>query len=175
MLVSAGGVALTVLCLIAVLATRPAALNTIEASPLVGKPAPAIVAPSLSGATVSLAAYRGRYVVVNFFASWCPPCQQETPQLLEFVVQHPGARSPTVLGVVFSDSASNAEGFARSNGVKWPIVTDPGGQVALAYGVSDPPASFLVAPDGRVVAEIVGGVTSQGLDQLLAEAQAEDP
>ena len=86
-----------------------------------------------------------------------------------------GFLSACLLGVVFADSGSNAEGFARSNGVNWPIVTDAGGQVALAYGVSDPPASFLVAPDGRVVAEVVGGVTAQGLDQLIAEARTEDP
>jgi cytochrome c biogenesis protein CcmG/thiol:disulfide interchange protein DsbE len=171
-LFSAAGVALAALCLVAVLATRPAAQDTLEASPLLGKPAPEIVAPSLSGARISLASYRGRFVVVNFFASWCPPCQQETPQLLEFVGQQ-SQEHAAVLGVVFADSTSNVERFARSNGVTWPVVTDPGGQVALAYGVFDPPASFLVAPDGRVVAEVVGGVTAQGLDQLLAEARAE--
>jgi cytochrome c biogenesis protein CcmG, thiol:disulfide interchange protein DsbE len=172
---SAGGVGVAAICLVAVLATRPAGENTVEASPLVGKPAPAIEAPALRGGQVSLATFRGRFVVVNFFASWCPPCQQEEPQLLAFAEEHRGRDAPAVLGVVFDDSAGNAAAFARSNGVSWPIVTDPGGRVALAYGVADPPDSFLVAPDGRIVADVVGGVTTDGLDRLIGEAQAVDP
>ena len=80
-----------------------------------------------------------------------------------------------MIGVVFSDSAGNAAAFARSNGVGWPVVTDPGGRIALAYGVADPPDSFLVAPDGRIVADVVGGVTTDGLDRLIGQAQAVDP
>jgi cytochrome c biogenesis protein CcmG/thiol:disulfide interchange protein DsbE len=171
---SATAVAGVTICLVAVLATRSAGENTTAASPLLGKPAPAIDSTSLGGAKVSLASYRGRYVVLNFFASWCQPCQLEEPQLVEFVAQHQGASAPAVLGVVFSDSAGNAAAFARSNGVTWPLVTDPAGLVALAYGVANPPDSFLVAPDGRVVAHVVGGVTASGLDQLIAESEEQD-
>jgi cytochrome c biogenesis protein CcmG/thiol:disulfide interchange protein DsbE len=162
-------------CLVAVLATRSAGENITAASPLLGKPAPAIDSTSLGGAKVTLASFRGRFVVINFFASWCQPCQVEEPQLVEFVAQHRGATSPAVLGVVFSDSATNAAAFARSNGVTWPLVTDPGGRIALSYGVTDPPDSYIVAPDGRVVVHLLGGVTASGLDQLIAQAQAEDP
>lgn len=172
---SAAAVAVAAICLVAVLATRPSGEDTVAASPLVGKPAPAIDAPRLGGGTVSLAGYRGRFVVVNFFASWCPPCQQEEPQLVEFAAAHRGKDAPAVIGVVFSDSAGNAASFARSNGVGWPIVTDAGGRIALAYGVADPPDSFLVGPDGRIVADVVGGVTADGLDRLIGEAQAVDP
>jgi cytochrome c biogenesis protein CcmG/thiol:disulfide interchange protein DsbE len=171
----AGGIALASICLVAVLATRPVAQDTVADSPLVGKPAPAIDAPGLSGGKVSLTSFRGRYVLVNFFASWCPPCQVEEPQLVEFAGQHRGVHGATVLGVVFSDSATNAAAFVRSNGVTWPVVTDPGGRVAITYGVTDPPESFLIAPDGRVVAAIDGGVTADGLDRILAEAEAEQP
>jgi cytochrome c biogenesis protein CcmG, thiol:disulfide interchange protein DsbE len=167
-------VAAVTVCLIAVLATRSAGENTTAASPLLGKPAPAIDSTSLGGAPVTLASFRGRYVVVNFFASWCQPCQVEEPQLVEFAAEHRGAAA-AVLGVVFSDSTANAAAFARSNAVTWPVVTDPGGRIALAYGVADPPDSFVVAPDGRVVADVVGGVTASGLEQLIDQFQAEDP
>ncbi len=165
--------AVVAVSLVAVLASRPAATDTVAASPLLGKTAPAISAVTLSGQRVTLSSLRGRFVVVNFFASWCPPCQVEEPQLVTFAAEHRGAAVATVLGVVFSDSASNAAAFVRSNGVRWPVVTDPGGMIALAYGVADPPASFLVAPDGRVAAEVVGGVTAAGLDQLVSEAKSE--
>jgi cytochrome c biogenesis protein CcmG/thiol:disulfide interchange protein DsbE len=177
---ASAAVALAAVCLVAVLATRPAGEDTVAASPLVGKPAPAIDARSIDtgaigGGRVSLAAYRGRFVVVNFFASWCPPCQAEEPQLVEFAAAHRGAGAPAVIGVVFSDSAANAAAFARANGVRWPIVADPGGRIALAFGVADPPDSFLVGPDGRIVADVVGGVTASGLDRLIGEAQVVDP
>jgi cytochrome c biogenesis protein CcmG/thiol:disulfide interchange protein DsbE len=169
---SALGVGVLAVCLVAVLATRPAGENTLVASPLVGRQAPQVAGTALGGTKVSLAALRGRFVLVNFFASWCPPCQEEAPQLAEFAAAQRGPTGAAVVGVVFSDSAGNAAGFARDYGVTWPIVTDPGGRIALAYGVPDPPESFLVAPDGRVAAAIVGGVTAAGLQQLIDESEA---
>jgi cytochrome c biogenesis protein CcmG/thiol:disulfide interchange protein DsbE len=164
--------ALVAVALIVLLATRPNASDVLADSPLLGKPAPAVSGTALTGGHVNLAQYRGRYVVINFFASWCPACQVEEPQLLEFVDQHARAHDAAVIGVVFSDTAGNALSFARSNGVTWRIVPDPAGKIALEYGVTNPPESFLIGPDGRVLAEIVGGVTNTGLDDLLRNAGA---
>jgi cytochrome c biogenesis protein CcmG/thiol:disulfide interchange protein DsbE len=173
-LFGAGGVAVLAVVLVVVLATRPPAVDTQANSPLVGRAAPPIAGASLDGGgPVDLAAWRGRFVVVNFFASWCPPCRTEAPELVQFTYEHKAAADASVLGVVFEDTASAGAAFARSTGATWPVVADPAGQVALDYGVRAPPESFLVAPDGRVVARIVGGVTVSGLDQLLARARAE--
>lgn len=164
--------ALVAVALIVLFATRPSAKDVLAQSPLLGKKAPLVAGPAIAGGHVDLRQYRGRYVLLNFSASWCTPCQVEAPQLIQFTDDHAHSHDATVLGVVFSDTAGNALSFARSNGVKWRIVADPSGRIALEYGVADPPESFLISPNGRVLAEIVGGVTSSGLENLLRNAGA---
>lgn len=172
-MVAALGVAVVVGALVAVLATRPSASSTAAASPLLGKPAPPIAGTALTGGPVDLSSMRGRFVVVNFFASWCPPCQVEQPELVQFAFQHRSASDAQVLGVVFADRSANAARFLGSSGAEWPAVADPNGQIALDYGVRGPPETFVVAPDGLVVARLVGAVKSADLDQVLARARAE--
>ena len=166
-------VAVVVGALVAVLATRPSASSTTTASPLLGKPAPEVSGPALTGGPVDLSSLRGRFVVVNFFASWCPPCQVEEPELVQFAFQHRAADDARVLGVVFADSSASAARFLASTGAVWASVADPGGQVALAYGVRGPPETFVVAPDGRVVARLLGAAKATDLEQVLARARAE--
>jgi cytochrome c biogenesis protein CcmG/thiol:disulfide interchange protein DsbE len=157
--------------LVALLATRPPQTATEVDTPLVGQVAPAISGVTLSGGSFDLTALRGRWVVLNFFASWCPPCQQEQPELVAFDYAHRSPRDAALVGVVFDDSASSARGFMRSTGATWPAVVDPGGQVALDYGVRGPPETFIVSPDGTVVAHFDGPMTNASLDYWLARAQ----
>ncbi|HEV2361502.1 MAG TPA: TlpA disulfide reductase family protein, partial [Acidimicrobiales bacterium] len=120
----------------------------------------------------TLASFREEYVVVNFFASWCPPCQLEEPQLVQFAAEHgsgakAGAVRAAIVGVVFGDSASNARSFDVSNRAGWPAVVDPGSAIALSYGVESPPETFVIAPGGRVVAKLDGSVTAAALDSVI--------
>ena len=160
--------------LVAVLATRPSA-QTVEArNPLVDTHA---MAPPIAGATVDGSSYRlprapGHYVVLNFFASWCVPCQEEGPELVAFQFQHHGIGDASVLSVVFEDTVSDARAYQQKIGVTWPTMADNDGALALAYGVRSDPTSFLIAPDGRVVASVTGGATAKGLNQLVARAEA---
>ncbi len=78
-----------------------------------------------------------------------------------------------MLSVVFSDSAGDARASQEQLGVTWPTVTDNGGTIALDYGVRELPSTFVIAPDGRVVASIVAPVTAADLDQIMAKATAE--
>ena len=169
-------VAVTVLViaagLIAVLATRPPASVDEVANPVVGRSAPAISGATLAGTTYSLPRVPGRYVVVSFFASWCEQCQAEGPQLVAFQFQHQRTADATVLSVMFSDSASDARASQAQLGVTWPTMADPGGTIALNYGVRQLPSTFVIAPDGRVVAYIVAPVTAADLDGLIARARA---
>jgi cytochrome c biogenesis protein CcmG/thiol:disulfide interchange protein DsbE len=161
--------------LVALLATRPSATETEVYTPLLGQTAPGITGNTLSGATFDLSAYRGRWVVLNFFASWCPPCQQEEPDLVSFAFHHRAAGDAALVGVVYDDATSTARSFASSSGATWPAVVDPGGQVALRYGVRGPPETFLISPSGTVVTHIDGAVTASYLDAKLAADRAETP
>jgi cytochrome c biogenesis protein CcmG/thiol:disulfide interchange protein DsbE len=168
---AACGAGLGALVLVAVLATRPPATQT-TSSFLIGKPAPPVAGRNLAGGVSSLSSMRGRWVLLNFFASWCPPCRAESPDLVKFAYSRPADQRVAVLGVVYGDTASNAAAVERPVGATWPSVVDPNEQIAISYGVDDPPQSFLVAPDGRVADRILGGVTVGALDRLVEHALA---
>jgi len=158
--------------LIAVLATRPSATTVEAQSPLVGTMAPAVRGVTVGGTQFALPRAPGHYVVLNFFASWCTPCQVEAPELVTFNFQHQGKGDASVVSVVFNDTTAAARQYQAEVGVTWPTLADADGALALAYGVRENPTSFVIAPDGRVVASILGGVTATGLDHILARAEA---
>jgi cytochrome c biogenesis protein CcmG/thiol:disulfide interchange protein DsbE len=158
--------------LVAVLATRPPATVAEVQSPLVGALAPPIRGVTVDGRAFTLPRAPGVYTVVNFFASWCEPCQQEGPQLVAFDFQHQQSNDARLVGVVFDDTAKAARMYQATLGATWPTLADPGGNLALSFGVRAPPSTFLIAPDGRVVAYIVAPVTAADLDGLIARAKA---
>ncbi len=171
----AAGVLVVTTGLVAVLATRPPASANEAQTPLDGKPAPAISGTTLTGDHFALPAHPGHYVVVNFFASWCGPCQQEGPDLVRFAFEHSRSGDAQLVSVVFEDTDGAARLYQAQLGATWPTLSDPGQSIALGYGVRSPPSTFLIAPDGRVVALVVGPVTAGELDSLLARARASHP
>jgi cytochrome c biogenesis protein CcmG, thiol:disulfide interchange protein DsbE len=158
--------------LVAVLATRPPASVSEVSSPLVGKVAPAVTGVTVKGARFALPRAPGHFVVVNFFASWCVPCQTEGPALVQFEFEHQRAGDASMVSVVFTDTAGAAARYQSQLGATWPTLSDPGGELALRFGVRAPPSTFVIAPDGRVVAFIVAPVTAADLDGIIAEAKA---
>ncbi|MGH9149130.1 MAG: TlpA family protein disulfide reductase, partial [Acidimicrobiales bacterium] len=92
-------VVLPLLGVVAVLATRPPAASRVADSPLLGKPAPEVSGRTIDGDTVRLGDYRGKWVLVNFFATWCVPCRQEHPHLVRFDDRHRAIGDAAVVGV----------------------------------------------------------------------------
>jgi len=159
--------------LIAVLATRqPATVSEVQ-SPLVGQPSPAVGGVTVNGSTFVLPRPPGKFVVVNFFASWCPPCQTEGPELVRFAFQHQQSGDAQMVSVVFEDTTSAARSYQAQLGATWPTLADTRGDLALSFGVRAPPSTFLIAPDGRVVAYLVSSVKAADLNRLIARAEAD--
>lgn len=171
-LVAASVVAVLVALLLAVLATRAGSPERVTKSPLIGRLAPPIEGTTLDGDAFDLADLRGRWVVVNFFATWCIPCLEEHPELRAFDEAHAARGDAAVVSVLFDDEPDDARQVFAERGGDWPVVIDPDGAVSVAYGVARVPESFLVAPDGTVVQRLVGGVTARQLDDLLAQYEA---
>ena len=169
----AGAVLLVMVVVGIVLATRTPQEATAVASPLLGRQAPSFTGRDLqTGAPVSLAAFRGHYVVVNFFASWCIPCQEEAPDLSRFhYEQTHTAGGADMVSVVFHDTSSTARTFLQENGDLWPAVADPGGTIAELYGVTAPPTTFVIDPAGRVTAVLVGPATQNNLETFVKAAR----
>jgi len=164
-------VAVPLFLLVVVLASgQPAAQREVR-SPLVGKPAPPIEGTTVDGTQAALADLKGKWVVVNFFATWCVPCRQEHADLIRFSQSHEAAGDAAVLGVIYSDNAQAVKEFRDKEGGGWAMLADPKGRVALDYGVAGVPESFLISPDGVVVAKLLGGVRATQLDQLLYRAK----
>jgi len=168
---AAGLVAAALVALALVAATRPSAQASSVASPLVGRPAPALSARSFGGQGVSLAADRGQVVVVNFFASWCPPCAAEEPNLARLAFEVSRQRLPVrLVSVDIDDSTAGARRFVAQWGVTWPVVPDHSGRFAGEFGVGSPPMTFFVDRSGTVVAAFSGPMTYRQLEATVAMA-----
>jgi cytochrome c biogenesis protein CcmG/thiol:disulfide interchange protein DsbE len=153
-----------------ILATREPGTDRQANSELVGRVAPALAGETLDGGSFDIDDHQGRWVVVNFFATWCVPCQREHPELLRFDEAHSRAGDVRVVSVLYDDEPADAREYFDRNGGEWPVVLDDG-SIANDYGVSGVPETYLVAPNGRVAMKLVGGVTQDGLDRYIDEIE----
>ncbi len=138
-------------------------------SPLVGRAAPPFALREVgTGQTINLSQFRGRPVVLNFWATWCGPCYEEHPTLVANARQ----MQPSVqfLGVVFQDTEDKIQKFLSERGNAYPTVVDDAGKTAIAYGVGGVPETFFLNANGTIVAKFSGPLDTDTLQGYLRKA-----
>jgi len=161
------GVAIT-LALVAVLfvglGKDPAEIR----SPLIGKPAPEFALKAVgSGQMIDIASLRGKPVVLNFWATWCVPCYQEHPVLVQNAQMIPNVQ---FIGVVFNDTEDKINAFLRERGSAYPTLLDEQGKTAIEYGVGGVPETYFLNRQGVIVAKFTGPMTTEILQSNVAKA-----
>ena len=142
------------------------------ASPLPGREAPPFTLPTLDAAdSINLTAMRGNVVVVNFWASWCIPCLQEHPILLDAAERYKD-RNVRFIGIAYNDKPEDSKRWLAERGQNFPSLIDAGSRTAIDYGISGVPETFILNKQGIVAFKKFGPVTAnelrQKVDSLLA-------
>ncbi len=155
--------------------SHQAASRTLDELVATGRypPAPnaSALLPVLGGhGTSSLASLRGKVVILNFWASWCQPCEQEAPLLerTQGKLSHSGG---TVLGITYLDASPDSRSFVRRYHLSYPNLRDNTGSFAHSYGTDQLPESFVIDRQGRIVAVSRGEIDQGFLNHALALAQ----
>lgn len=141
----------------------------------VGEAAPDFLLETLSGETVRLSDLRGKTVVVNFWASWCPPCRQEMPEFQALFEERADDDDLTIIAIDFTpeDTRAAAQQFVTEQSLTFPIALDTeSGAVAQRYGVRGLPATFFIDRDGVVRDQNLGPVFGDLLPEKVAAADA---
>jgi cytochrome c biogenesis protein CcmG, thiol:disulfide interchange protein DsbE len=134
----------------------------------VGEVGPSPQLPKLTGGgDGSLKEYRGKWVLVNFWASWCEPCRGEAPALSQFQKEH-GGKTFTVVGIDTQDISDDGAKFAREFGLSYPLLHDGNGDDSHNWGTTGVPENFLLEPNGRVAWETAGPVDEKLLSENVA-------
>lgn len=144
----------------------PSDASQASAHPLSGKGTPLTLAGTdpVTGTAVSLAALRGKPVVVTIWASWCPGCNSEAPHLAKVM----GARSDVhFLGINFRDDSSGARGFQTKHGIRLPSIADPSGDLAFSVGLQGTPTTLFLDADHREIGRVVGPMDGAGLNEAI--------
>jgi len=131
--------------------------------------APQLQLPDLDGQLHSLADYRGKWVLVNYWATWCPPCREELPELEIFYSNN--RERAVVLGVNMEDiDEARLRRFVDEEFLSFPILRgDRAAATALGKPVRGLPTTYLIAPSGKVVGHKVGGVTAVDIEHFIAQ------
>ena len=166
---SAIAVGVVVVAFLGVLATRDTAKDRAARSPLLG-----LAAPDFSGRSVldskpfALADQRGKFVVLNFFASWCVPCAIEHPELAAFAKAHAATGDAELVSVVFQDPLEDVRAFFARRGGNWPVLDSD--RAAVDYGVTGVPETFLIDPNGFVVAKWSRAIKQSEIESVMRQA-----
>jgi cytochrome c biogenesis protein CcmG/thiol:disulfide interchange protein DsbE len=144
--------------------------NSTRVDPLIGKPAPDFTLAALNkqaGPPFHLAEFKGKLVVINFWASWCDPCKEEAP-LLQAEWRRAQAQGVIFIGIDFQDSQSDGLNFLQQHGITYANVVDPNGATGINYGVTGVPETFFIDRRGVIVNTVRNEITAQLLQSNVA-------
>jgi peroxiredoxin len=142
---------------------------TLEPAPVVGHPAPDFALPTLAGETVRLSDFKGRPVLVNFWATWCGPCRSEFPDFQKAAVDN--ADKLVIIGInnTTTDQKEQIPAFLEEFGVTFPIVLDETGDTAKAYNILGLPTSIFIDRNGNVNEIFTGPINKAYIEAKLSE------
>lgn len=131
--------------------------SEVQASPKarIGNSAPDFTLPSTSGKKVSLSEFKGRVVLIDFWATWCPPCRYSTPAMVRLNHKMKD-KDFTIIGVSVDDSMEDVLPYVRKENVKHVVVHDSSNRAGLSYGVRSIPAFFLLDKEGIIRKQYIG-------------------
>ena len=142
-----------------------------QAVPIAPRPMPATALKTLDGADFSMSALKGKVTVVNFWSSWCVPCQEEAPAL-ERAWQLARIRGVEFVGINIWDPASDAQKFLNDYKISYTNAADVSGRIAIDLGVTGIPETYVIDREGTIVRRWVGPVGEDKLLAIVAEVDA---
>ncbi len=136
------------------------------------RPAPTFSLTSLDNQPVSSRALKGKTYVVNFWNSWCIPCQQEEPALQSFYTAHRDDADFAMVGIVRDDDPGPVHEYVAANKIEWPVAFDPNGSAALGFGTTGQPETYVIGPSGVAACGGLGPVSAAELEEWLDVARS---
>ncbi len=138
-------------------------------APRVGRLAPDFTLTDLEGNSVTLSDFRGNAVFINFWATWCPPCRAEMPEI-EAIYQEYKDKDVVVIGVDLLEAEDVVRQYVQKGGFSWVFVFDTTGEVADNYAITAIPTSFFLDKEGIIQAVNIGAMTKRAMESQLAKA-----
>lgn len=134
-------------------------------APEIGALAPPFTLPALATSEmVDLLSLRGTPVVLNFWATWCPPCEAEMPELVQFSLEHPSVR---LLSINVGEAPVQVSSWLEERGLELDVLMDINSDVAAAYRLRGQPTTFVLAPDGAIISALYGPTTITQLQSII--------
>ena len=135
-------------------------------APEIGYPAPDFTLLDLEGNQITLSEFRGKTVFINFWATWCPPCRAEMPEI-EAVYQEYKDKDVEVIGVDIVETKDEVRQFVQQYGYSWTFVLDTTGEVATTYNIAAIPTSFFIDKEGIIRVVNIGAMTKRAMETAL--------